>query len=97
VLLDGDISRRWQMRAMTLHLWRFSYFGPVGLLKDIDASWRSKRTPRSLIREFASRSTPANVQHAVMKVAGDALAAGRLDVDLNQVDFDLDTTVRLLG
>lgn len=96
ILLDGDLTRRWQMRAMWLHLWRFAYYGKDGLLADVDAAWRAKRTPRSLTEQFRGRDRPANVQAAVMKVAGDALAAGRLDIDLNRADFDFDTTVRLL-
>lgn len=96
LLLEGQISRRWEMRALTLHLWRFAYYGKEGLLADVDASWRAKRSARSLIREFAGRGSPSIVQHAVMKVAGEALAAGRFDHDLSN-EFDLDTKVRLLA
>lgn len=97
LLLPGMIPRRWEVRALVLHLWRFSYWGREELLADIEAAWSVKRTPGSLIEEFAHRDRKLeNVQHAVMRVAGDALAAGRLDLDLVRFDLELDTAVRLL-
>jgi hypothetical protein len=95
LLLEGDLSRRWFLRSLWLHLWRFAYFGSDELLADVDAAWSADRSPRRLIEEFGGRDRPEIVTHAVMKVAGDALAAGRLPVDLDRADFDLDTVTRL--
>ena len=96
VLLEDSISRGWYRRALALHLWRFAYFAPLVLLDEITSAWEETHTPRALISRFKRRSSPQNVLHAVMKAAGDALAAGRLKVDLRRTEVDLDTPLRVL-
>jgi hypothetical protein len=96
LLLKGDLTRRWFHRSLWLHHWRFAYFGSESLLADIDAAWLARRaSPRQLVEEFGDRDRSEIVTHAVFKVAGDALAAGRLQHDLDRDDFDLDTMTRL--
>jgi hypothetical protein len=97
LLLAGGLNRRWFVRGLWLHMWRFAYYGSEELLADIEAAWLTAHTPRQLIAEFAHRDREAIVTHAVMKTAGDALAAGRLRYDPNRADFDLDTITALRG
>ena len=93
--LKGDLTRRWFIRALWLHLWRFAYYGPQALLGEVELAWATPRSARSIIKKFAGRARADLVQHAVLKAAGDAYAEGRLTVDLTRVDFDLDTVVRV--
>lgn len=96
VLLEDTIRRGWYRTALALHLWRFACFAPAELVEDITSAWQEERTPRELVTRYRDRSTHQKVLHAVMKAAGDALAAGRLKVDLRRTDVHLDTPLRVL-
>lgn len=96
LLIEGDLPRRWFWRTLWLHGWRFAYRGPDGILDDMADAWANPSSARSLIRRFRGRADKQILLHAAWKTLGDALAAGRLPVDLARAEFDLDTETRIL-
>jgi transposase len=58
--------------------------------------WGDLRTIHELVRLFGSHWSGPEVEAAVWKLVGDAAAAGRLLVDLTEVDLDLSTPLALL-
>ncbi len=59
--------------------------------------WGDFRTIQELIRLFGRHWSGSEVEAAVWKLIGDAAAAGRLLVDLTEVDLELDTPLALLS
>jgi hypothetical protein len=55
------------------------------------------RTIQELIRLFGKHWSAPEVEAAVWKLIGDAAAAGRLLVDLTEVDLELDTPLAILS
>jgi len=95
VVCPGLVPERWVRNALSLHVRRWDALCPTALLDEIERGWlTSARSIREISVLLAAEHPDADVEAAAYRVAGDLLAAGRLDVALDRIVFTLDTRVR---
>jgi hypothetical protein len=95
---DKNLSDRWYQNLLYLHVRRetFRSFDNIAPVILAHWPWREERSVQDFIDQFASQWHEAEVEAAVWKIAGDAAAAGKLIVDLDEVELDLSTPLALL-
>ncbi|HEU5382151.1 MAG TPA: Mu transposase C-terminal domain-containing protein, partial [Ktedonobacteraceae bacterium] len=95
---DKHLSDCWYQNLLFLHVRRetFRTFDKIAPVILAHWPWREERSVRDLVDQFASQWHEAEVEAAAWKIVGDAAAAGKLIVDLNEVELDLSTPLALL-
>ena len=102
--LGEEQAQVWFGNALTLHLARFGYRGPDSLLGVLKSAWMDRSC--SVVDLVAAHVAwidprtgaavdPTTLQQAALKVAGDALAEGRFDLNLERDHFDLYSKARI--
>lgn len=96
---EGNLSERRHQNWLYLHARRqpFPRFPEIVAALLRTWSYSEMQSVNELVKRFGSKFSEAEVEAAVWKLAGDAAAAGRLLVDLNEVELSHATKLSLLS
>jgi Mu transposase, C-terminal len=89
------VPGRWVRGALALYLARLDYRGPAAILGRIRGIWaRESASIEALVERLADAADAETVRAAALKVAGDLLAEGRLELDLTTTVLTFATRLR---